>query len=79
MFYWLIQAEVLRLGGAEVKLSYVELFDDNIGPRGALALGIALSKGHNLSLLNLKLDFNPLGTPGLSLKFTHYLHFLLTH
>lgn len=27
-------AEVLRLGGAEVKLEYVELFDDNIGPTG---------------------------------------------
>ena len=27
-------AEVLRLGGAEVQLEYVELFDDNIGPTG---------------------------------------------
>lgn len=27
-------AEVLRLGGAEVQLEYVELFDDNIGSTG---------------------------------------------
>lgn len=27
-------AEVLRLGGAEVQLEYLELFDDNIGTRG---------------------------------------------
>jgi Ran GTPase-activating protein (RanGAP) involved in mRNA processing and transport len=58
---------VLRLGGAEVKLSYLELFDNDIGPRGALALGIALSKGHNLSLLTLKLDFNTqLGNQGIA-------------
>lgn len=28
------QAELLRLGGAEVKLQYLELFDDQIGPAG---------------------------------------------
>lgn len=27
-------AEVLRLGGAEVQLEYLELFDDNVGSRG---------------------------------------------
>ncbi len=51
---------MLRLGGADVKLSYLELLDNEIGPRGALGLGLSLSKGHNLSLLTLKLDFNPL-------------------
>lgn len=54
----IIQAEVLRLGGAEVKLSYLELLDDKIGPRGAIALGAALSQSNNLSLLTLKLDYN---------------------
>ena len=29
-----VQAELLRLGGAEVKLQYLELFDDQIGPSG---------------------------------------------
>ncbi|CAN0444931.1 unnamed protein product, partial [Ectocarpus sp. 12 AP-2014] len=58
-------AEVLRLGGAEVKLEYVELFDDNIGPTGATALGQSLSIGCNKSLLSLKLDYNPsLGSEG---------------
>jgi Ran GTPase-activating protein (RanGAP) involved in mRNA processing and transport len=41
-----------------VKISFLELFDDNIGPKGAHALGSALSFGHNLSLLTLKLDYN---------------------
>jgi Ran GTPase-activating protein (RanGAP) involved in mRNA processing and transport len=51
-------AEVLRLGGAEVKISYLELLDNNVGPRGCLALGYALAKGNNVSLLNLNLDYN---------------------
>ena len=51
-------AEILRLGGAEVKISFLELLDNNIGPRGCLALGTALSKGNNLSLLTLSLDYN---------------------
>lgn len=51
-------AEILRLGGAEVKISYLELLDNNIGARGCLALGTALSKGNNLSLLTLNLDYN---------------------
>lgn len=59
-------AEVLRLGGADVKISYLELLDNNIGARGALALGTALSRRHNLSLLTLKLDYNStLGTEGI--------------
>lgn len=32
-------AEVLRLGGAEVQLEYLELFDDNIGPTGCVEGG----------------------------------------
>ena len=51
-------AEILRLGGAEVKISYLELLDNNIASRGCLALGTSLSKGNNLSLLNLVLDYN---------------------
>jgi hypothetical protein len=48
-----------------VKLLFLELLDDNIGPRGALALGTALSQGNNLSLLTLKLDYNStLGSQG---------------
>ena len=59
------QAEILRLGGAEVAISFLELLDNNIGPRGASALGQSLSYGHNLSLLNLKLDYNQtLGSEG---------------
>ncbi|CAM9861997.1 unnamed protein product [Scytosiphon promiscuus] len=58
-------AEVLRLGGAEVQLEYIELFDDQIGPTGATALGQSLSIGCNKSLLSLKLDYNPsLGSEG---------------
>ena len=58
---------MLRLGGAEVKIGYLELLDNNIGPRGAIALGEALTKNNNLSLLTLKLDFNlTLGAEGIS-------------
>lgn len=60
-------AEVLRLGGSECKITYLEILNDNIGARGAMALGSALSYGNNLSLLTLKLDFNKeLGTSGLA-------------
>ena len=60
-------AEVLRVGGGDVKIAYLELLDNNIGPRGALALGTSLSKGNNLSLLTLKLDYNgTLGSEGLN-------------
>lgn len=58
-------AEVLRLGGIDVQIQFLELLDNNIGPRGGLALGTALSHRHNLSLLTLKLDYNStLGTEG---------------
>lgn len=61
-------AEVLRLGGAEVRLSYLELLDCHIGPTGANALGISLSRGNNLSLLTLKLDYNStIGDEGLEM------------
>jgi hypothetical protein len=60
------KAEVLRLGGADVAISFLELLDNNIGSRGANALGQALSYGNNISLLTLKLDFNQtLGSVGL--------------
>lgn len=43
----------------------MELFDNNIGPKGTNAIGSALSFGNNLSLLTLKLDYNPtLGDEG---------------
>jgi hypothetical protein len=35
-------AEVLRLGGAEVQISYLELFDNNISIRGCMALGAGM-------------------------------------
>jgi hypothetical protein len=58
-------AELLRLGGAEIRLSYLEILDDSIGPRGCNSLGISLSMGKNLSLLTLKLDYNRgIGTQG---------------
>ena len=50
-----------------MKLSYLELLDDDIGPRGGMALGMALSRGRNLSLLTLKLDFNSqMGSQGVA-------------
>ena len=60
---------MLRLGGAEVAISYLELLDDNVGPRGAHYLGASLSQNNNLSLLTLKLDFN--STLGLEGMGTH--------
>jgi hypothetical protein len=48
-----------------VKLTYLELMDNKIAEKGALALGTSLSKGNNLSLLTLVLDYNTtLGTTG---------------
>ena len=41
-----------------MKISFLELLDDKIGPRGAMALGTSLSQSNNLSLLTLKLDYN---------------------
>ena len=55
----------MRCGGAEVQVSYLELFDNNIGPVGGMALGQSLAHGGNLSLLTLKLDYNStFGTKG---------------
>lgn len=52
-------AEVLRLGGADVKLVYLEFLETDMLPLGALALGQSLSRGNNLSLLTLKIEFSP--------------------
>lgn len=58
-------SELLRLGGGEIKLEYLELLDSHIGPVGALAIGKALSIGGNESLLTLRLDYNQgLGSEG---------------
>lgn len=51
-------SELLRLGGSDVKLSYLELLDNNLTYRSGMSLGAALSIGNNLSLLTLKLDYN---------------------
>lgn len=60
-------AEVLRLGGADIKIGYLELLDNNIGAKGAMGLGQSLSQGRNLSLLTLRLDYNAtLGCDGVS-------------
>lgn len=60
-------AELLRLGGAEVALTYLELLDNNIGPQGAKWLGQSLSFGQNKSLQTLKLDYNfSLGSEGVA-------------
>mmetsp|Transcript_3343 Transcript_3343/g.7723 ORF Transcript_3343/g.7723 Transcript_3343/m.7723 type:complete len:495 (+) Transcript_3343:180-1664(+) len=66
-------AEVLRLGGSEVKLVYLELWHNLIGPRGCRALGDSLAGpsplnrgGGNRSLEGFKLDFNPIGSAGLT-------------
>jgi hypothetical protein len=58
---------VLRLGGVDVQISYLELLDNNISARGALALGNSLGRHNNLSLLTLKLDYNTtLGDEGVA-------------
>jgi|Dee2metaT_26_FD_contig_31_3059445_length_1361_multi_8_in_0_out_0_1 hypothetical protein len=60
-------AELLRLGGAEVAISFLELWDNEIGPSGCLALGKSLAIGWNRSLLNLKLDYNTrIGSDGVA-------------
>lgn len=51
-------AELLRLGGAEIQLQYLELFDNDISSVGAFALGRSLSCMMNRSLLTLSLDYN---------------------
>ena len=58
-------AEILRLGGAELPMAYLEMLDCNVGYRGAHALGQSLMCGQNRSLLTLKLDYNSsLGSDG---------------
>ena len=58
---------MLRLGGIDVQISYLELLDNNISARGALALGNSLGRHNNLSLLTLKLDYNTtLGDEGVA-------------
>jgi hypothetical protein len=60
-------AEVLRLGGAECQLQYLELIDNQIGARGCRALGVAIMVGGNKSLQTLKLDHNPnIGVEGVA-------------
>lgn len=60
-------AELLRLGGSEVALSYLELLDCNVGTFGAKSLGRSLSFGQNKSLMTLKLDYNStLGAQGVA-------------
>lgn len=60
-------AELLRLGGAEVTIVYLELLDNNIGPPGARYLGQSLMYGQNRSLRTLKLDYNlKLGSEGVA-------------
>jgi len=51
-------AELLRLGGAEIQLQYLELMDNDITAIGAFALGRSLSCMMNRSLLTLSLDYN---------------------
>ncbi|KAG5182219.1 leucine rich repeat protein [Tribonema minus] len=58
-------SEILRLGGGDIKLEYLEMLDCRVGGTGALALGQALAAGCNRSLLSLKLDYNQtLGSEG---------------
>ena len=58
-------AELLRLGGEDVQINYLELWDNNITASGADAIGRSLQVGWNRSLLTLKLDYNrTLGSDG---------------
>ena len=56
-------AEILRIGGADAPISYLELKDNEIQPRGCRALGGALMYG-NKSLLYLDLSYNPILSEG---------------
>lgn len=65
---------MLRLGGAEVKLVYLEFLEMDMRPLGGLALGRSLSRGNNLSLLTLKIEFSPeFGAAGTFLIFSEYV------
>ncbi|GMI24158.1 hypothetical protein TeGR_g9572 [Tetraparma gracilis] len=58
-------AELLRLGGAEIQLAYLELTNNGISAAGAFALGRSLSCMMNRSLMTLVLDYNrELGSDG---------------
>eukprot|EP00947_MAST-08B_sp_MAST-8B-sp1_P003266 g3266.t1 len=58
-------AELLRLGGEDIKLVEVEFCDNKIGPRGCANLGESLSHGCNNTLTVLKLDYdNTIGDEG---------------
>ena len=60
-------AELLRLGGAEIQLQYLELTHNEITAVGAFALGRSLSCMMNLSLITLNLDYNmTLGSEGVA-------------
>ncbi|KAJ8606000.1 hypothetical protein CTAYLR_010125 [Chrysophaeum taylorii] len=60
-------AELLRLGGAEIAITFLELLDNNVGAAGARCLGQALMYGQNRSLVTLKLDYNyTLGSEGVA-------------
>ena len=60
-------AEILRLGGAEIQLQYLELTNNGITAVGAFALGRSLSCMMNLSLITLNLDYNiSLGSEGVA-------------
>lgn len=41
-----------------MQIKYLELLDCNLSYRSGLSLGIALTRGNNVSLLTLKLDYN---------------------
>mmetsp|Transcript_3578 Transcript_3578/g.3935 ORF Transcript_3578/g.3935 Transcript_3578/m.3935 type:complete len:366 (+) Transcript_3578:240-1337(+) len=58
-------AEILRLGGSELQLNFLELMGGRISHHGALDIGRSLSVAVNKSLIVLMLDFNPLGSEGI--------------
>ena len=61
----MVIAEILRLGGSELRLVFLELLDANIEANGTAAIGRAMSM--NKSLLCLILDFNrSLGVDGVA-------------
>ena len=51
-------AELLKHGGDDIKIAFLQFLDNKIGPRGCKALGDALSFGNNVSLSTLQLDHN---------------------
>jgi len=60
---------ILKNGGEEVQLVSLELINCGINSLGAHALGRALSRGFNISLTELKLDFNSnLGSEGMYMR-----------